>query len=133
MVSAGIDLAMVRTSKQVMGGGGGVEHSPAFRMYAKEQLLTHALAAYKSRSCFTMHRQKAVPCLRPPSCFENMSSSIPAAVTASELVRCAINAVLEDKDLQMNLVRIDKRKELAKGILDRVIGSEAGRAAFSDF
>ena len=62
-----------------------------------------------------------------------MPSSVLAADTASERVRFAINAVLEYKDLQMNLVRIDKLKELGKSILDRVIGSEAERAAFSDF
>ena len=46
MVGAGIDITidMVQASEQEMGG---IEHGTAFRMYVKEQLLTHALTAYK--------------------------------------------------------------------------------------
>lgn len=49
---------------------GGSEHGAAFRLYAKEQLLTKsvvtltpALTAYKNKSCSIPYRRNAAPCL----------------------------------------------------------------------
>ena len=52
---------------------------------------------------------------------------------ASELVRCALSTVLEDKDLEVNSSRIDSLKELGTNILERVTRGEAEKTAFDKF
>ena len=52
---------------------------------------------------------------------------------ASGLVRCALCAVLEDKELQMTSSRIDSLKELGKSILERIVKGEAEITAFDAF
>ena len=52
---------------------------------------------------------------------------------ASGLVRCALYAVLEDKELQMTSTRIDGLKELGKSILEKIVKGESEMAAFDAF
>ncbi len=52
---------------------------------------------------------------------------------ASGLLRSALSAVMEDKELQMTSSRIDSMKELCKSVLERIVKGKAEMSAFNAF
>ncbi len=52
---------------------------------------------------------------------------------ASGLVRCAVSSTLEEADLQLRTVRLEKARETGKLVLEKSMDGEAGMTAFDKF